>query len=195
MIDAPVEVHPNEKDNATASVLDPFESRVCSLLNALIWMLLCSATLRAWAAPWATTTSLTITSGGSAVTTVASGSVVTLTATVMAGTTPVTVGLVNLCDATANYCTDTDIDAVAAAAHAAGVKVFLSLGGGGAQMIIQYYNAGLSAPLVASPDRYIRANHFDGADVDIEDPANMGQPYASFVFLLTLNLHTEPKVH
>jgi len=89
---------------------------------------------------------------------------------------------------------DTDIDAVVAAAHAAGVRVFLSVGGGGDQMIIQFYNAGLSAPLVASLDRYIRAHHFDGVDVDIEDPANMGQPYASFVSLLSLNLHAEGKL-
>jgi hypothetical protein len=53
-----------------------------------------------------TTTSLAITSGGSAVTTVASGSVVTLTATVYAGAAPVTTGEVNFCDAMAAYCTD-----------------------------------------------------------------------------------------
>jgi GH18 family chitinase len=89
---------------------------------------------------------------------------------------------------------DAEIDAVVGAAHAAGVKVFLSVGGGGGdQMIIQFYNAGLSAPLVASLDRYVRAHHFDGVDVDIEDPANMGQPYATFVSLLTLNLHGEGK--
>jgi len=90
---------------------------------------------------------------------------------------------------------DADIDAVVAAGHAAGIRVFLSVGGGGGdQMIIQFYNAGLSAPLVASLDRYIGAHHFDGVDVDIEDPANMGQPYASFVSLLTLNLHAEGKL-
>lgn len=90
---------------------------------------------------------------------------------------------------------DTDLDAVIAAAHAAGVKVFLSVGGGGGdQLIIQFYNAGLSAPLVASLDRYIRAHHFDGVDVDIEDPANMGQPYASFVSLLTFDLHAEGRL-
>jgi chitinase len=90
---------------------------------------------------------------------------------------------------------DADIDAVVGAAHAAGVKAFLSVGGGGGdQMIIQFYNAGLSAQLVASLDRYIRAHHFDGVDVDIEDPANMGQPYASFVSLLTLNLRAEGKL-
>jgi hypothetical protein len=54
----------------------------------------------------ATVTTLTVTSGGSSVSTVTSGSVVTLTATVTAGTTPVTVGQVNFCDATAKSCTD-----------------------------------------------------------------------------------------
>jgi Glycosyl hydrolases family 18 len=90
---------------------------------------------------------------------------------------------------------DTDIDAVIAAAHAAGVKVLLSIGGGGGdQMIIQFYNAGLSAPLAASLDQYIRTHQFDGVDVDIEDPANMGYPYASFVSLLTLTLHAEGRL-
>jgi hypothetical protein len=48
----------------------------------------------------------TVTSGGSAVTTVAPGTVVTLTATDTAGSTPVTAGTVNFCDATAPHCTD-----------------------------------------------------------------------------------------
>ena len=54
----------------------------------------------------ATTTTLAITSGGSAVTSVASGTAVTLTASVKAGTTALTTGRVNFCDATASYCTD-----------------------------------------------------------------------------------------
>src|ERR1700733_6746854 len=62
--------------------------------------------LPAWAAPAPTTTTLSVTSGGNAVTTVAQGSAVTLTATVMAGSTPVTPGQVNFCDATAKFCTD-----------------------------------------------------------------------------------------
>jgi len=53
------------------------------------------ALLPAWAAPSSTITTLSVTSGGNAVATVASGSVVTLTATVMAGSTPVTPGQVN----------------------------------------------------------------------------------------------------
>jgi hypothetical protein len=62
--------------------------------------------LPAWAAPAPTITTLSVISGGNAVTTVAAGSVVTLTATVMAGSTPVTPGQVNFCDATAKFCTD-----------------------------------------------------------------------------------------
>jgi len=54
----------------------------------------------------ATTTTLAVTSAGSVITTVSSGSVVTLTATVVAGSTPVTPGQVNFCDASAKYCSD-----------------------------------------------------------------------------------------
>ena len=52
------------------------------------------------------TTTLAITSNGSDGTVVASGSVVTLTATVIAGSTAVTPGQVKFCDATAANCTD-----------------------------------------------------------------------------------------
>ncbi|HEX4284155.1 MAG TPA: FG-GAP-like repeat-containing protein, partial [Terracidiphilus sp.] len=53
-----------------------------------------------------TSTTLAVTSEGGAVTTVSSGSAVTLTATVTAGATPVTVGQVSFCDATAQSCAD-----------------------------------------------------------------------------------------
>ena len=62
--------------------------------------------LPAWAAPAPTVTTLSVTSGGNGVTTVSQGSVVTLTATVMTGGTPVTPGQVNFCNATAKFCTD-----------------------------------------------------------------------------------------
>jgi len=52
------------------------------------------------------TTALAVTSGGNQVTSVAPGSMVTLTATVASGATKVTTGTVNFCDATAKYCTD-----------------------------------------------------------------------------------------
>ena len=54
----------------------------------------------------ATSTTLTVTAGSSAVMTVAAGTAVTLTASVKAGTTALTTGQVDFCDATATYCTD-----------------------------------------------------------------------------------------
>jgi hypothetical protein len=60
-----------------------------------------------------TTTSLAVTSSGVAVTSVKAGSLVTLTATVEAGTTAVKQGQVNFCDAMAAYCTDIHILATA----------------------------------------------------------------------------------
>lgn len=53
-----------------------------------------------------TTTALAVTSGGAPVTTVATGSVVTLTASVTSNHVPVTTGQVNFCDATAVLCDD-----------------------------------------------------------------------------------------
>jgi chitinase len=91
--------------------------------------------------------------------------------------------------------TDADIDAIVATAHAAGVKVVLSIGGGGGdQLIIQFYNVGLSAPLVASLDKFVRAHKLDGVDLDIEDPSGMGAPYATFVSALTSTFHPEGRI-
>jgi hypothetical protein len=53
-----------------------------------------------------TATTLSVTNGSSEVTSVASGTVVTLTATVLAGSAPVTPGQVKFCDAAATYCED-----------------------------------------------------------------------------------------
>jgi hypothetical protein len=64
------------------------------------WQTVCAAT------PPPTVTTLAVTSGAGAVSTVAAGSVVTLTATVNVGSTGVTVGQVNFCDASASNCTD-----------------------------------------------------------------------------------------
>ncbi|MGD0729940.1 MAG: FG-GAP-like repeat-containing protein [Terracidiphilus sp.] len=54
----------------------------------------------------ATTTTLAVTSSGNPATSVAPGTPITLTATVLAGNTAVTPGQVNFCDAAAKYCTD-----------------------------------------------------------------------------------------
>ncbi len=68
-----------------------------------------SGTIPLWGVPPTTATTLTLTAGGSAVTSVTPGTAVTLTATVAAGTSPVTTGQVNFCDASATYCSDVHI--------------------------------------------------------------------------------------
>ncbi|MGB8480864.1 MAG: glycosyl hydrolase family 18 protein [Acidobacteriaceae bacterium] len=90
---------------------------------------------------------------------------------------------------------DADIAAIVAAAHAAGVKVILSVGGGGGdQRIIQFYNEGLSDELVASLDKFVAAHGIDGIDLDIEDPSNMGAPFGAFVKALMAKFHPEGKI-
>jgi hypothetical protein len=76
--------------------------------TALTLLLIVAASGEAFATPVAsaTTTTLTVNSGGTAVTSVSSGSLVTLSASVSAGGTALTRGLVRFCDAAATYCTD-----------------------------------------------------------------------------------------
>ncbi len=94
-----------------------------------------------------------------------------------------------------NEQSDADIGTIVAEAHAAGVKVVLSIGGGGGdQQIIQFYNAGLSKPLIASLDTFVQVHKLDGVDVDVEDPSNMGAPYAGFVSALASTFHPEGKI-
>jgi len=82
----------------------------CSLVRTLALLLLAALAFldvpqsRADAAP--TATSLAVTAGGSAATSVISGTVVTLTATVISGSTPVSPGQVKFCVATAAHCED-----------------------------------------------------------------------------------------
>ena len=68
-----------------------------------------SASIPLWGVLPTTATVLTVTSGGSAVTSIAAGTAVTLTAQVIVGATPVTSGRVNFCDATAPQCSDIHI--------------------------------------------------------------------------------------
>ena len=65
-----------------------------------------SATARLLGQPPVTATTLTVTAGGTPVTSIPANTVVTLIATVTAGGSPVSSGLVNFCDATAPLCTD-----------------------------------------------------------------------------------------
>ena len=90
---------------------------------------------------------------------------------------------------------DANIAAVVNKAHAAGVKVLLSIGGaGGDSQILQFYNVGLSTQLVNSLATYISAHNLDGVDVDIEDPNNMGNPYATFVTTLVNKFRPQGKL-
>ena len=75
----------------------------------LVWTILALAFCQAVMAATPTTTSLSLTSGGSAVTSIASGTTIMLTATVEAGTAPVTPGLVNFCDGAVTHCEDIHI--------------------------------------------------------------------------------------
>ena len=59
--------------------------------------------------PPATTTTLSLTAGGVPKSTVASGTVIALTAAVKVGGIPITAGQVNFCDASATYCTDVHV--------------------------------------------------------------------------------------
>ncbi len=79
--------------------------RLRSFRVFLIAGLLAAGLSPALAAPAATSTTLAITSSGTETTSVASGTVVTLTATVKAGATAVQLGQVNFCDAAAAHCT------------------------------------------------------------------------------------------
>jgi hypothetical protein len=92
---------------------------------------------------------------------------------------------------------DAEIAALVTAAHSAGLKVTLSIGGGSNStddLISAFYNAGLSTQLAASLDAYLTAHNLDGVDVDIEDPSNMGANYEAFVSALIAQLHPEGKI-
>ncbi len=92
---------------------------------------------------------------------------------------------------------DPNIAALVTAAHTAGVKVLISLGGGdkpGDASISQFYLAGLSAQLADSVDRFVASHDLDGVDVDIEDAPTMGAPYGEFVSALASRMHGEKKL-
>lgn len=79
-----------------------------SFVSAALMIVICGCPLHAWAAPAATTTTLAVTSGGSAIFSggsVASGSEITLTAAVNAGSAKLTIGQIGFCDASATSCT------------------------------------------------------------------------------------------
>lgn len=91
---------------------------------------------------------------------------------------------------------DADVKAIVDAAHAAGTKVMASLGGGGGDqtVIAQYKDSSQVPALVANLDAFVAAHDFDGVDVDIEDPANLGANYTTFVSQVVATLRPEGKL-
>jgi chitinase len=91
---------------------------------------------------------------------------------------------------------DSDVAAIVTAAHAAGTKVIASLGGGGGDqtVIAQYKDSSNIAPLVQNLDTFVSSHGFDGVDVDIEDPNNLGSGYTAFVDAVVGALRPEGKL-
>jgi GH18 family chitinase len=109
----------------------------------------------------------------------------------------------NLAFATANGgngwdmgASDSDVAALVNAAHAAGVRVLASLGGGGGDqtVIAQFENAGNVPALVSNLDSFVASHDFDGVDVDIEDPSHLGADYTTFVDAVVAKLRPEGKL-
>jgi len=91
---------------------------------------------------------------------------------------------------------DDDVRALVDAAHAHGVKVLASLGGGGGDqaVIARYRDAGNIPDLVAKLDDFVDAHDFDGVDIDIEDGGQLGENYSSFVGQTVATLRPKGKL-
>jgi chitinase len=91
---------------------------------------------------------------------------------------------------------DASIKAIVDAAHAAGVKVLPSLGGGGGDqsVLARYNDANSVGPLVDNLDAFVAAHNFDGVDIDIESPENLGAKYSTFVAMVVAKMHPEGKL-
>ncbi len=91
---------------------------------------------------------------------------------------------------------DADVKAIVDAAHAAGTLVLASLGGGGGDqsVIARYRTPSNIDDLVAKLDAFLKAHNLDGADIDIEDPMNLGANYSTFVDKTAAKLKPEGKL-
>jgi len=91
-----------------------------------------------------------------------------------------------------------DIQAIAAAAHAKNVKVLVSIGGAGGDksVINAYASASNIAPLVANLDMMVSSMNLDGVDVDLETGNQMrsSSNYPAFVSALISTFHPEGKL-
>ncbi len=85
-----------------------------------------------------------------------------------------------------------EVDALVTAAHAAGVKVFPSLcGGGGDGKITPHYQPGQVDSFVDKIVSYAEARNMDGIDVDVEAPDKMGATYDTFIAKLIAKAHAK----
>jgi chitinase len=93
---------------------------------------------------------------------------------------------------------DADIKAIVDKAHAAGVKVLASLGGGGTDTTVstQYKDPTNDDALVSNLDAFLKRLNLDGADIDIEkeSTADVGPNYGTFVAKVVAKLHPEGKL-
>ncbi len=93
---------------------------------------------------------------------------------------------------------DSDIKALVAKAHAAGVKVLASLGGGGGDTTVvnQYSTPSNDDALVSNLDSFLNNLNLDGADIDIEKESTgeVGNNYGTFVSKVVAKLHPEGKL-
>jgi hypothetical protein len=93
---------------------------------------------------------------------------------------------------------DASIKALVTKAHAAGVKVLASLGGGGGDSTVvnQYKNTANDDALVSNLDAMLTRLSLDGADIDIEKESTgeVGTLYGTFVSKVIAKLHPEGKL-
>ena len=91
---------------------------------------------------------------------------------------------------------DADVKALVDAAHAHGTKVLVSLGGGGGDqsVIARYKNEANIPALIANLDKLVAKHALDGADVDIEDPGNLGASYSKLVDQMVQTLRPKGKL-
>jgi chitinase len=93
---------------------------------------------------------------------------------------------------------DSDVQALSAAAHAANVKVLVSIGGadGDISIINAYGSASNIGPLVSNLDAMVSRLNLDGVDVDLERGGMMqsSSNYPAFVSQLLSTFHPEGKL-
>lgn len=90
---------------------------------------------------------------------------------------------------------DASLDALITKAHAAGTKVMISLAGASdsASFSAHYTPQNVDA-LVSNVDAFVDQHQFDGVDVDVESPENMGQNYDTFVTKLIAKVRPKNKL-